>query len=81
MTCREVVEFLMEYLAGELPPEQHTAFTAHLDACPECVAYLKSYEETVRLGKAALGAADESAANDIPEELVQAILASRRKPT
>ena len=79
MTCREVIAFLMEYLAGELPPEQHKAFTEHLDACPECVAYLKGYEEAVRLGKAAFSDADESVSDDVPEELVQAILATRRR--
>jgi anti-sigma factor RsiW len=79
MTCREVIEFLAEYLAGELPPEQHKVFTEHLDACPECVAYLESYEETVRLGKAALSEPEDPVSDDVPEELVQAILAARRK--
>ncbi len=79
MTCREVTEFFAEYLAGELPPEQHRVFTEHLDGCPACVAYLKSYEETVRLGKAAFSQPDEPVSDDIPEELVQAILAARRK--
>ncbi len=81
MTCREVVEFLMEYLAGELPPEQHQAFTRHLEGCPECVAYLKSYEEAVRLGKAAFSEPDRPVAGDVTEELVQAILEARRKRT
>ena len=79
MTCREVIEFLAEYLAGELPPEQGKVFTEHLDACPDCVAYLKSYEEAIRLGKIALSEPDESVSDDIPEELVQAILAARRR--
>ena len=79
MTCREVIAFLAEYLVGELPPEQHQVFTAHLDACPDCVAYLKGYEETIRLGKAALSEHDRSLWDDIPEELVQAILAARRR--
>ena len=81
MTCRDVIEFLIEYLAGELPPEQHKAFTEHLNACPECVTYLNSYEEAVRLGKAALSEPDDPLSDDVPEELVQAILAVRRKRT
>jgi anti-sigma factor RsiW len=81
MTCREVVEFLAEYLAGELSPAQHKVFTEHLDACPECVAYLKGYEEAIRLGKAAFSDPDESVSDDVPEELVQAILAARRRRT
>src|SRR5262245_34896824 len=79
MTCREVIELLAEYLAGELPPAPRKAFTDHLDACPECAAYLKGYEQTIRLAKAALREPNESVSDDIPEELVQAILAARRR--
>lgn len=74
MTCREVTEFLMEYVSAELPLDQRMAFEEHVKRCPECIAYLRSYEETVRLGKAAFAQPEE-----VPEELVQAILAARRK--
>jgi anti-sigma factor RsiW len=81
MTCREVIEFLMEYRSGTLPAEQRAAFDDHLETCPQCVAYLKSYDEAVRLGKGALRQLDEPVSDDVPEELVQAILAARRKQT
>jgi len=32
LSCRELVEFLMEYCDGELPPEQREYFEKHL-AC------------------------------------------------
>jgi anti-sigma factor RsiW len=79
MICREVVEFLMEYLSGELQADQRLAFEEHLEACPECVAYVKSYEEAVKLGKAVFSHPDEPVPDEVPEELVQAILAARRK--
>lgn len=78
MTCREVVEFLSDYLEGELSPEQHTLFTTHLEECSDCVEYLKSYQEAVRLGKAGLRQTDEPVSQEVPEDLVQAILAARR---
>lgn len=78
MICREVVEFLMEYLSAELPPDQRLAFEEHLETCPECVAYLQSYKETVKLGKAVLNHSDERIPDEVPEELVQAILAARK---
>ena len=81
MTCREVVEFLVEYLSGNLPPEQYKIFTEHLETCPDCVVYVKGYEEAIGVGKAALSESDEPVSDDIPEELVQAILAARRKHT
>lgn len=79
MTCREVTEFLTEYFSGELPPDPRRAFEKHLETCQECVAYLKNYEETVKLGKAVFRHPDERVSDEVPEELVQAILAARRK--
>lgn len=76
MTCREFVEFLMEYLLGEVDREK---FDAHLAVCPACVNYLKTYQETVRMGKLVLADPDEKLPEEPPEELVKAILASRPK--
>lgn len=79
MTCREVVDFLMEYGAGTLTAPERTAFEAHLAACPPCVAFLESYEQAVKLGKAAASHPDDCVPEAVPEELVQAILAARGK--
>jgi anti-sigma factor RsiW len=78
LTCRELIEFLAAYLDAELPPVEHAAFEAHLALCPDCVDYLASYRETIRLGTQAL--ADETLrAEDVPAELVDAILAARTR--
>ena len=79
MTCRELVGFLMEYLAGELSEGQRTEFDAHLAQCPWCVNYLRTYAETVRLGKAAFASLDAGVPEEVPERLAQAILAARSK--
>ena len=76
MTCREFVEFLMEYLLGEADREK---FDAHLAVCPACVNYLKTYRQTVKVSKGAFADLDEKLPEDAPEELIQAILASRPK--
>ncbi len=82
MTCREAIERVMEYLSDELPADQRRMVKAHLATCPPCTAYAKSYDEVVKLGKAVLSHPDERAVPDMPEELVQAILAAAsRKPT
>ena len=44
--------------------------------CPWCVDYLKTYQETVRMAKAAMSEPEE-ALPPVPDELVQAILAAR----
>lgn len=80
VTCRELVEFLDDYLAGRLPPERVRAFNEHLSLCPACVAYMKTYEAAGELAREALGSApDAPPPEEIPEGLVQAILAARRK--
>lgn len=80
MTCRELADFILDYLSGELPPEVEREFARHLDQCSNCVNYLRNYEDAVRAGRAAYGDADEDVPAEVPEELVQAILAARRLP-
>ena len=76
MTCRDILDFLMDYDAGALTPRERALFDEHLAECPSCTAYLDSYRQTIRMGKA-LSA--EEASQAIPPELVQAILAARGK--
>ncbi len=79
MTCEEFSEFIVAYRDDELGAGERRDFEAHLAVCPECVEYLRGYEETVRLGKAVMGRRDEAVPDDMPEALVQAILRARRQ--
>ncbi|MFN8547558.1 MAG: zf-HC2 domain-containing protein [Candidatus Eisenbacteria bacterium] len=78
MNCRELVEFLMQYLDGDLPPAEATHFEEHVQMCPPCLAYLETYRAAIRAGKKVCCHEEESLRRAIPEELVQAILAARR---
>ena len=80
MTCRELVEFLAAYMDGELLEDVRLQFDEHLAACPECSAYLATYRETVKLAKDAFQEPDAPVPMDVPEGLVRAILAARRRP-
>lgn len=75
ITCRELIEFLLEYRSGELSPQQRAVFDEHLAVCPPCVAYLNTYEKTVEMTKAAYVSPDGC---EVPEELIQAIIAARQ---
>jgi anti-sigma factor RsiW len=77
VTCRDFVAFLADYLAGELAAEQRAAFDFHLSHCPSCVAYMKTYQDTRELARAALEGPDDPVPPDVPEDLVLAILAAR----
>lgn len=79
MTCREFADFIADYLAGELAPETRAQFDRHLGVCPNCVAYLSNYRDTVALGRQAFADDDAAVPGDVPNDLVQAILSSRRE--
>lgn len=78
MTCREFADYMMDYLSGELSPESRAQFEHHVSLCGNCRKYLTSYDETVKLGKRAFEDDDAALPADVPEQLVEAILAARR---
>ncbi len=58
LTCREFVDFLLAYQAGELPARPRAVLGEHLAGCAACTAYLHSYRQTVRIEKLACGCGD-----------------------
>jgi len=78
VTCRELADFIADYLSEALPGETRAHFERHLGACSNCVIYLEGYRETVKLGQAAFDDPDAPVPETVPEELVKAILAARR---
>jgi anti-sigma factor RsiW len=78
MTCEELSEFLMDYLDGALTCEARAAFKQHLAVCPECRAYLSSYQATIELGRSALCGPTGAFPEPPPRDLVAAVIASRR---
>jgi anti-sigma factor RsiW len=78
VTCRELVEFLTDYLEGILPEPQRDCFEAHLAECPDCGAYLTTYRETVRIVKTVYLDDPEPVPMEVPSELVRAILSAQR---
>jgi anti-sigma factor RsiW len=78
MTCRETIEILGEYRARELDAGQRASLEEHLAICRDCVAYLRSFEETIRLGKGAFARPEDDLLPDVPASLVRAILTARK---
>jgi anti-sigma factor RsiW len=77
ITCQQLIDFIARYRDQELTAHEHSEFERHLAVCPSCVAYLRTYEQTVLLTTAA---AEEAVPDEIPEPLVRAILEAGRKP-
>jgi anti-sigma factor RsiW len=79
LTCRDFIEFLMDYLDGSLPADQWSRFEAHIEDCPSCVDYLESYRATSILSAEALLESSAELSDEVPEELVRAVLAARSR--
>lgn len=79
LTCRELVQFLDDYLSGVLPSQRRAAFDSHLAECPSCENYTRTYLEAMRIAKQAFGWGSEGVPADVPEELVRAVLSAREE--
>jgi anti-sigma factor RsiW len=78
MTCREMAEFLIDYVSGTLSAIERAQFESHLGVCPDCVAYLDSYRRTIEISKQSVADPIESV-GPLPDDLVRAILSAREK--
>lgn len=78
MKCQACIEFILRYLEDDLTADERQSFEFHLAKCPPCGRYVEQYRITVAAGKTAC-AEIAAEVGEAPEELVQAILASRRQ--
>ena len=79
LTCREMIDFLMDYVNGELDAATRHEFDRHLKVCPPCVDFLQNYRQTVDLVRASGREPDAPDREKLPEELVQAILRAQKR--
>jgi anti-sigma factor RsiW len=73
MTCRELSDFLADYVAGELAASVQAEFEGHLGSCGDCHAFVMQYRATIALSASAF---DEGPGEAIPDDLVRAILSA-----
>ena len=78
LTCREVSDFLMEYVGDTLEADVHIIFETHVHGCHNCATFLVQYRETIAAGQ--LACSDLGVA-DCPEDLVQAVMAALMRET
>ena len=79
MSCKEVEDFLMDYLDGNLGFCARIHFRLHMLMCPDCSKYIKEYKNTVALGKSIFDHMDDELNEPIPEEILRAIKSARKK--
>jgi len=78
VTCREFAAFIMQYVDGDLPTDVSASFDRHLSACENCRTYLTQYRATIAAGRSAFVDDDAAVPDDVPEELIRAILSTRK---
>lgn len=49
MTCQELVEHLLDFVANELEAEHRQRLEQHLQHCPHCVTYVETYRLTIQI--------------------------------
>ncbi len=79
ISCREFEDFVRAYTDGDLPGPQRSIFELHLRLCRECREYLAAYQQSMEVGAAVLGLADEPVPDAVPEDLIKAILEARKE--
>ena len=77
LTCQQFVDFLVAWQAHELPPAEKRTFERHVAVCAECETYLDTYASTTKLAQLCADP-DDDVPDEVPEGLVQAILAARK---
>ena len=78
ITCREFEEFVLAHLDGELDRRQQSLFDWHLRLCSECRDYLAAYQRARELGQSVLSLPDDALPEDVPEDLIKAVLDARK---
>ena len=77
ITCAQFEDFILSYLENELPPMQRRIFNLHLIVCRDCKRYLADYERAMEC-VSVMSDVDKKDLADVPEDLVQAILAAKQ---
>ena len=77
ITCAEFETMVDAYVDGELGPVSRVIVDLHLATCPLCSRYLKAYVKAREYAVDTLTAEESAALDEIPEDLITAILAAR----
>jgi predicted anti-sigma-YlaC factor YlaD len=74
LTCRELEEFISDYIDGKLPTITKAKFIIHLFICRDCRSYIDAYKRSIEMGKSLCDKLDSESQEDVPEELITFVL-------
>jgi anti-sigma factor RsiW len=61
-TCKDAINLLLDFIDGEIPPEEAKHLREHLQGCAPCIDFLRTYKATPGLCRRAL-------AQQMPQEV------------
>ena len=76
---RVPVQTLIDYLEGGLPVWQKYLCWLLVKMCRDCAHFVRQYQRTIALEQSAFDSVDDPVRGWVPEELVNAALARRRR--
>ncbi len=79
LTCRDMEDFMSDYVEGDLDLLTRIQFTMHLAMCGDCRRYLQMYKDSIALGKRIFDCPDDEATGHAPQDMINAILAATEK--
>jgi hypothetical protein len=50
-TCRGLVDLLCDYLEGDIQQNEREEIDRHMDDCPPCLGFMKTYRKTTEICK------------------------------
>ncbi|MEZ6243125.1 MAG: zf-HC2 domain-containing protein [Phycisphaerales bacterium] len=74
LTCKELLGFMDDYVAGELDAGVLERFEEHLAVCPHCREYLSEYRTSIELaGRLRSCPPEAPAPGSVPQRLLDAV--------
>ncbi len=62
ISCKDVVDLIMDYIENSLEPEAVKDFDKHIDGCECCHGFINTYKRTISL-------TNQISREEIPDEL------------
>jgi anti-sigma factor RsiW len=78
LTCKELDDYIADYVDGTLPANARRKFKLHLWLCTVCRRYLRAYRRTIALCAESVLESDRRVEDELPEALVEAIVSASR---
>jgi anti-sigma factor RsiW len=78
VSCKDVGARLAPFLRGELSFSDRLAIHRHLARCEQCARQVERGRDAMDVSKSALASAVDPIADEVPEQLVRAILVTCR---